>query len=72
MIDVDDPDRPDDSYVVIGTLSSGDPVLCERSNERISIYNHEAKRIEADESYADFLTFLLSLAAVVGVGDDNV
>ncbi|HQD21716.1 MAG TPA: SMI1/KNR4 family protein [Arachnia sp.] len=72
LIDVDDPDRPDDSYVVIGTLSSGDPVLCERSNERISIYNHEAKRIEADESYADFLTFLLSLAAVVGVGDDNV
>lgn len=72
LIDVDDPDRPDDSYIVIGTLSSGDPVLWERSSERISIYNHEAGRIEADESFADFFTFLTSLAAVVGIGDDDV
>lgn len=72
LIDVDDPDRPDDSYIVIGTLSSGDPVLCEKSTERISIYNHEAGRIEDDESFADFLTFLTSLAATVGIGDDDV
>lgn len=72
LIDVADPDRPDDSYIVIGTLSSGDPVLCERSSERISIYNHEAGRIEDDETFADFFTFLTSLAAVVGVGDDDV
>lgn len=72
LIDVDDPDRPDDSYIVIGTLSSGDPVLCERSSERISIYNHEDARIEADETFADFFTFLTSLAAVVGIGDDDV
>lgn len=72
LIDVDDTDRPDDSYIVIGTLSSGDPVLCERSGERISIYNHEAGKIEADESFTDFFTFLTSLAGVVGVGDDDV
>ena len=72
FIDVDDPDRPDDSYIVIGTLASGDPVLCERSSERISIYNHEAGRIEDDETFADFFTFLTSLAAVVGIGDDDV
>lgn len=72
LIDVDDPDRPDDSYIVIGTLSSGDPVLCERSTERISIYNHEAGRIEHDESFVDFFSFLTSLAAVVGIGDDDV
>jgi len=72
LIDVDDTDRPDDNYVVIGALSSGDPVLCERSSERISIYNHEAGRIEDDESFADFFTFLTALAAVVGAGDDDV
>lgn len=72
LIEVDDPDRPDDSYVVIGTLSSGDPVLCQRSGERISIYNHEAARIEDDESFPDFFTFLNSLAAVVGAGEDDV
>ena len=72
LIDADDPDRPDDSYMVIGTLSSGDPVLCEKSSERISIYNHEAGRIEDDETFADFFTFLTSLADVVGIGDDDV
>lgn len=72
LLDVDDPDRPDDSYIVIGTLASGDPVLCERSSERISIYNHEAGRIEDDETFADFFTFLTSLAVVVGIGDDDV
>ena len=72
LIDVGDPDRPDDSFIVIGTLSSGEPVLCERSNERISIYNHEAGRIEDDETFADFFTFLTDLAAVVGIGDDDV
>ena len=72
LIDADDPDRPDDSYMVIGTLSSGDPVLCEKSSERISIYNHEAGRIEDDETFVDFFTFLTSLADVVGIGDDDV
>lgn len=72
LIDVDDPDRPDDSFIVIGTLSSGEPVLCERSSERISIYNHEDGRIEDDETFADFFTFLTDLAAVVGIGDDDV
>lgn len=72
QIDVDDPDRPDDNYVVIGALSTGDPVLWERSSDRISIYNREAGRIEADESFADFFTFLKDLAAVVGIVDDDV
>lgn len=72
LIDADDPDRPDDGYIVIGALSSGDPVLCERSSDRISIYNREAGRIEADESFADFFTFLTDLAAVVGTDEDDV
>ena len=60
LLDVDDPDRPDDGYIMIGTLSSGDPVLCEKSSERISIYNHEDGRIEDDETFADFFAFLTS------------
>ena len=33
LIDVNDNDRPDDSYIVIGALASGDPILCERKGE---------------------------------------
>lgn len=67
MIDVNDTDKPDNNYVVIGVLASGDPVLCEKNGERISIYNHEAGRIEADESYSDFDDFLLDLSKMLGV-----
>lgn len=72
LIDVDDPDRPDEGYMVIGTLASGDPVLCEKSSERISIYNHEAGRIEDDEIFDDFFAFLNGLASVVGIGEGDV
>jgi hypothetical protein len=72
LIDVDDLDRPDDNYTVIGALASGDPVLCEKSSERISIYNHEVGRIEEDETFDNFFTFLNNLAAVLGIGDDDV
>ena len=68
LIDVNDTDRPDSSYTVIGTLSSGDPILCEMTGERISIYNHEAGKIESDESYSDFFTFISSLDEVLGIG----
>jgi hypothetical protein len=72
LIDVDDPDRPDEGYMVIGTLASGDPVLCEKSSEQISIYNHEAGRIEDDEIFDDFFAFLNGLASVVGIGEGDV
>ena len=35
IIDVDENDRPDEKYIVIGALASGDPVLCEKSGEKI-------------------------------------
>ena len=34
-IDVNSADCPDDKYVVIGALSTGDPILCERDGEKI-------------------------------------
>ena len=68
LIDTDDDDRPDDNYVVIGSLAAGDPILCEKSGERISIYNHEADRIEDDEVYEDFFAFLNDLTEILGIG----
>ena len=69
LIDVNDDDRPNDRYVVIGRLASGDPILCEREGEQISIYNHEAGRIERDEIYSDLFAFLRDLYELLGVGD---
>lgn len=68
MIDVDDTDRPDESYCVIGALSTGDPLLCKKGEESISIYNHEAGRIEKDEVYPDFFSFLNDLHEILGIG----
>lgn len=68
IIDVSEDDRPNDNYVVIGALASGDPILCEKSGERISIYNHEAGVIENDEIYEDFFAFLSDLYDMLGIG----
>lgn len=68
VINVSDNDRPDESYIVIGALASGDPILCERKGERIAIYNHEAGRIESDEIYEDFFAFLNDLYEMLGIG----
>ena len=65
-IDINYNDRPDDSFIVIGALASGDPVLCEKGSERICIYNHEAGRIEDDEIFEDFFDFLRQLGETLG------
>ena len=68
LIDVNYDDKPSDNYIVIGALASGDPILCEKNGERISIYNHEAGRIEDDETFTDFFDFLIKLADTLGIG----
>ena len=72
LIDVNDNDRPNENYIVIGTLSFGDPILCERSGEKIYIYNHEAEkeedRLAADETYSDFFAFIKDLDGILGIG----
>lgn len=68
IIDVNEDDRPDDNYIVIGALSMGDPVLCQKDGERISIYNHETGTIESDETYSDFFAFLKDLYDLLGAG----
>ena len=67
LIDVDCNDRPDDSYVVIGALDTGDPVLFKKESEQISIYNQEVGRIEEDEVYDDFFAFLNDLYDLLGI-----
>ena len=69
LLNPDDDDKPNDSYTVIGALASGDPILCEKNSERISIYNHEVGRIEVDEIYPDFFEFLIDLHNILGIGD---
>lgn len=67
FIDVDCEDRPDDSYVVIGALDTGDPILFKKGSEQISIYNQEIDRIEEDEIYDDFFAFLNDLYDLLGI-----
>lgn len=68
FIDVNDDDRPDGSYVVIGRLCTGDPIVFKKSEECISIYNHDDGVIEDDESYKDFFAFLKDLYSLLGIG----
>ena len=67
IIDIKTNDRPDDSYVVIGALSFGDPILFKKGSERIYIYNHEEGTIAEDETYKDFLAFINDLPGIVGI-----
>ncbi len=68
FIDVEDTDKPDEKYIVIGAMASGDPILCDKSSEQISIYNREAGRIEEDEVYESFIAFLNDLYDMLGIG----
>ena len=61
IIDVND----NDSYIVIGTLSSGDPIVFEKGKERISIYNHADGCIEDDETFDNFYEFWDNLQSII-------
>ena len=67
LIDMNNEDRPNDNYFVIGTLSDGNPVLSEKNSEKIYIYNHGLGIIESDEIYPDFFTFLKDLPNIFGI-----
>lgn len=68
VIDVNDNDKPSEDYIIVGALATGDPILCKKEGEQISIYNHEAGRIEEDEVYQNFQAFLSDLHALLGIG----
>ena len=68
LIDVNDNTRPNEDYVVIGALASGDPILFKKDSEKIAIYNQAAGRIEDDEIYDNFVAFLNDLYDLLGIG----
>lgn len=68
LIDVSDNSRPNEDYVVIGALASGDPILFKKDSEKIAIYNQAAGRIEEDEIYDNFIAFLNDLYDLLGIG----
>ena len=69
LINVKDDDRPDDSYIVLGSLASGDPVLCQKDSEKISVFDHEAGGIDDELIYDDFFAFLTDLYDLLGIGE---
>lgn len=69
VIDVNENDRPDENYIVIGALASGDPVLCEKSGEKISIYDHESGSVDDELIYDDFYAFLNDIYDLLGIGE---
>ena len=69
LIDVIVEDRPDDNYFVIGALASGDPVLCEKTGEKIAIFDNETGSIDDELVYDDFFALLTDLYDLLGIGE---
>lgn len=69
LIDLEDNDRPDDNYIVIGALASGEPVLCKKDEEKIYVYDYENQEIDEDLVYDDFFAFLIDLYDLLGIGE---
>lgn len=69
LIDIKDNDRPDDDFIVIGALASGEPVLLKKNEEKIYIYDHESQEIPDDLVYDDYLAFLNDLYDLLGIGE---
>jgi hypothetical protein len=69
LIDVNDNSRPSEDYIVIGTFATGDPILCKKDEETISIYNPEIGEIDNELVYQDFIAFLIDLYELLGLGE---
>ena len=69
FIDINDNSRPSDDYIVRGAFALGDPVLCKKTDETISIYNQETGEIDKELVYPDFIAFLNDLSELLGIGE---
>lgn len=57
----EDNNIPNNNYIIIGMLTSGDLALCKENEEKVSVYNPEAGRFEDRAIYDDFVAFLNDL-----------
>ena len=69
IINIEDNDRPDTNYIVIGALASGDPVLCKKEGEEIAILDNETGTIDDELVYNDFFMLLNDLYDLLGIGE---
>lgn len=69
LIDASDDDRLDDSYIVVGALASGDPVLCQKDGEKFAVYDYETGELDDELIYEDFYAFLNDLYDLLGIGE---
>ena len=69
LIDVNDNSRPNDEYIVIGAFATGDPILCKKGEETISIFNQESGKIDEELVFQDFPSFLKELYELLGIGE---
>ena len=68
LINLEEDDRPNNEYVVIGTLASGEPILFKRNEEKIYIFDHDCQEISDDLIYDDFFALLKDLYDLLGIG----
>ena len=68
-IDIGDKDRPDDSFIVVGALASGEPILFKKNEEKFYIYDHESNGLDDDLTYVDFSSLLNDLYDLLGIGE---
>ena len=71
IIDISDSNIPNNDYIVIGAFSWGDSIVFKKNTEEISIYNHLANKIEKDETYNNFDSFLQDLPNILGEEANN-
>ncbi len=69
LINIEDNDRPDDNYIVVGALASGEPVLFKKNEEKFYIYDHESQGLDDDLTYDDFIALLNDLYDLLGIGE---
>ena len=69
IIDFEDSDRPDDNYIVVGALASGDPILFKKKEEKFYVYDHESQELDDDLTYDDFFALLNDFYDLLGIGE---
>lgn len=69
LIDLEDNDRPDDNYIVVGALASGEPVLFKKNEEKFFVYDHESQELDDDLTYDDFFALIKDLYDLLGIGE---